>query len=157
MVLSFSHTLSCRLFVPHRVPDQQAWPEEPDINMMTATSSLLALLVMFSRTASASSCVELQGIIKGGGTGLLDLSVLELPESLGTPLAPLDIFTNPTVPTVREKRWMGVVVIYGCAVHIFLSRWSCMRFQALFSALCGVIAIDCRREIFVVCVVVAQA
>lgn len=70
--------------------------------MRTATVSTLALLAASSRTASASACVELQGIVPGGGEGALDLSFLLQPESLGNPLAPLDIFTNPFVPIVSE-------------------------------------------------------
>lgn len=61
----------------------------------------MALLGVVFGTASA--CVELQGIVPDGGEGLLDLLFLLSPEkSLGNPLAPLDIFTTPVVPTVSE-------------------------------------------------------
>eukprot|EP00752_Nemacystus_decipiens_P014976 g13334.t1 len=43
--------------------------------MRAARASILSLLAVFTRTGSAS-CVESQGIVTGGGEGLLDLSVL---------------------------------------------------------------------------------
>lgn len=58
-------------------------------------------LTILAISRAASACVELQGIAPDGGEGLLDLLFLLSPEkSLGNPLAPLDIFTNPVVPTV---------------------------------------------------------
>eukprot|EP00752_Nemacystus_decipiens_P017791 g15951.t1 len=54
--------------------------------------SVLALLAV-PRTASA--CVELQGIVPGGGDGLLDLEFLLSTESLGNHLAPFDSLANP--------------------------------------------------------------
>lgn len=74
------------------------------ITMRAATSSLL--VVLFATFAQpAMSCVLLQGIVPGGGEGLLDLDFLLNPNaSLGThPLAPLDTLIDPTVPpTVSE-------------------------------------------------------
>ena len=76
--------------------------------MRIATASVPALLAVFSRTALASSCVELQGIESGGTEGVpegvLDLDVLLKPETLGHPLAPINIFDNPLVGTVSEAR-----------------------------------------------------
>lgn len=69
--------------------------------MKAAAVSLLAVLTAFAKPAT--SCVELQGIVPDGGEGLLDLLFLLSPEkSLGNPLAPLDIFTNPIIPGVSE-------------------------------------------------------
>eukprot|EP00903_Cladosiphon_okamuranus_P012371 g11596.t1 len=72
--------------------------------MRTRPASTLALLAASSRTlaASGSGCVELRGIVPGGGEGALDLTFLQRPESLGNPLAPLDIFTNDFVGTVGQ-------------------------------------------------------
>lgn len=73
--------------------------------MKAAAASTLALLAVSSRTASA--CVELQGIVPDGGEGLLDYLVLQSSRSLGSPLAPLNIFENPTIGTVSEARLVG--------------------------------------------------
>ncbi len=67
--------------------------------MKVAPALLTAALALLAEPV-ASSCVELQGIVSRGGPGLLDLDVLE--NTLGNPLAPLDIDTNPVVPTVSE-------------------------------------------------------
>eukprot|EP00752_Nemacystus_decipiens_P012197 g10813.t1 len=72
----------------------------PGTNMRTEAASSLALLAVCARTSA--SCIELQGIVAGGGDGVLDLLFLEEPESLGNPLAPLDIFTNPFIGTVAQ-------------------------------------------------------
>lgn len=99
-----------------RALDQtQALPEKtPAVNMRTAAASTLALLGLVSRAAaSAAPCVELQGIVPDGGEGLLDLLFLLSPEkSLGNPLAPLDIFTNPLVPTVSDAPSLFPLSIY---------------------------------------------
>eukprot|EP00903_Cladosiphon_okamuranus_P012376 g11599.t1 len=90
--------------------------------MWTAMASTLALLA-FSREASA--CVELQGIVADGGEGLLDLLFLLSPEkSLGNDFAPLDIFTNPLVPTVAEcsgdlETPMGLRVLTALDTTVF--------------------------------------
>eukprot|EP00903_Cladosiphon_okamuranus_P005324 g5322.t1 len=68
--------------------------------MRTARASLPALLAAFTRTASA--CVDLQGIFPGGGDGVLDLSVLLKPETLGNRLAPIDTFNNAVLGAVAQ-------------------------------------------------------
>lgn len=93
-------------------PRTDVRPKRPDINMRIATASVPALLAVFSRTALASSCIELQGIESGGTEGVpegvLDLDVLLKPETLGHPLAPINIFDNPLVGTVSEAGWVVV-------------------------------------------------
>ena len=78
--------------------------------MKAAAVSFLAVLTAFAKPAT--SCVDLQGIVPDGGEGLLDLLFLLSPEkSLGNPLAPLNIFTNPVVPTVSDVMdgaWYGL-------------------------------------------------
>lgn len=78
--------------------------------MSAAATSLLAMLAAFARPAI--SCVELQGIVPGGGEGLLDLAFLLSNESIGThPLAPLDTLINPpSIPIVSEVTKAAVVV-----------------------------------------------
>lgn len=59
--------------------------------MRATMASLLAVLTTSAKRAT-SSCVELQGIVPGGGEGLLDLDFLLTPENpLTNPLAPLGI------------------------------------------------------------------
>lgn len=87
--------------------------------MRVATVSAPALLAVFAR--AGATCVDLQGIVPDGGEGALDLSFLLQPESLGHPLAPLDIFNNSFIGTVSGDRWATLV---NCTVHTELSLLS---------------------------------
>lgn len=61
-----------------------------------AVVSLLAVLAAFAEPAT--SCVDPQGIVSGGGEGLLDLDFLLAPNSsMQAPLAPLGI--------IRVRYW----------------------------------------------------
>ena len=102
-------------FVPHLVDvscyiHTKAVPNTtPAISMKTAAMALLGVVF-----GTASACVELQGIVPDGGEGLLDLLFLLSPEkSLGNPLAPLDIFTTPVVPTVSEAPSRLLTAVMG--------------------------------------------
>ncbi len=67
--------------------------------MRAAAASLLALVAAFAKPVM--SCVELQGIVPGGGEGLLDLTFLLTNESIGThPFAPLDTLVDPPIDIV---------------------------------------------------------
>lgn len=67
--------------------------------MKAAPTLFTAALALLAESAT-TSCVELQGIVANPGPGLLDLSVLK--DTLGNPLAPLDIANNPVIPTVSQ-------------------------------------------------------
>lgn len=68
--------------------------------MRAATASIPALLAVFARTAY--SCVELQGIVAEGGQGVLDLSFLQSEGILTAPLAPINLFIDPSSSDVSE-------------------------------------------------------
>lgn len=75
--------------------------------MRSSAVPLLVILqasVWLGQAISAGACVEPQGIVSGGGDGLLDLLVLSSDGSLGHPLAPINIDVNPVIPTVSRRR-----------------------------------------------------
>lgn len=84
----------------------------------SATAWLLSVLTVSVFTDPATSCVELQGIVPGGGEGVLDLTFLLSNDSIGThPLAPLDtIIDPPATPFVS-----GVT---NAALFVDLVVWS---------------------------------
>jgi len=70
--------------------------------IMRAPAALPLLVVLAAVPKPATSCVELQGVVPGGGEGLLDLTFLLSDQSLGIhPLAPLDTLANPAAVSVR--------------------------------------------------------
>lgn len=102
-------------------------PKTPGtITMKTATASIPVLLAV---SRAASSCVELQGIVPGGGEGLLDLVVLLSPEeSLGNPLGPLHVFSNPVVvagvsDAHRSFLFPGHCVWIGSSCFTYIQRF----------------------------------
>eukprot|EP00752_Nemacystus_decipiens_P007406 g6624.t1 len=68
---------------------------------MRRATALVAALLATSSTTATKSCVELQGIAPGNES-VLDLDVLLRNDTLGHPLAPINIFTNPFVGTVAQ-------------------------------------------------------
>lgn len=62
-------------FVPRGRPMDRRGTHNAGQNMRVATGSILILLAASARTGSAN-CIESQGIVAGGGEGLLDLTVL---------------------------------------------------------------------------------
>lgn len=112
-------------------------PKTPGtITMKTATASIPVLLAV---SRAASSCVELQGIVPGGGEGLLDLVVLLSPEeSLGNPLGPLHVFSNPVVAGVSDAHRSFLFPATACGLvprvlHIYNGSCSapiaCKRYE----------------------------
>ncbi|CAM9150528.1 unnamed protein product [Ectocarpus sp. 8 AP-2014] len=72
--------------------------------MRTSATAWVCLLSILSGPGlTSASCVALQGIVPGGGEGLLDLESLLSPDSvLGQTLGPLVFTSTPLVPIVAE-------------------------------------------------------
>lgn len=110
--------------------------------MKVSGASLWVLLSAFQRLGSTratktnGTCVEPQGIVPDGGDGFLNLTFLLSPEEgLGKPLAPLNIFSNPVIPTVSD-----------CGSRFALSVWFHRSLTLLLSLL-----LDRRRQGIVMC------